>query len=73
MIRVQIKDESLRLRLFIDLIEKQYKINITNKNGDCFYIWTDRNGRRCDISHWTDDNPILEIDNKNYLWLKNCL
>lgn len=72
MIRVQIKDDKLRFDVVIELLERKYDIRITNKSGDCLYIWT-IGQKSCEISHWTNDNPILEIKKENFKWLVNCL
>ena len=72
MIRVQIKNNNLRFRAVIELLSLQYKITINNKNGDCLYVWND-GSKKCEISHWTNDNPIIEVDENNYIWFIKCL
>jgi hypothetical protein len=72
MMRIQIKDDLLRYSAVIDMLGLGYKVNVDNRDGDCFYVWTD-GSRRVDISHWTNDNPILEVDKGNYRWFINCL
>jgi len=72
MIRAKIKKNELRFRAVIELIERGYETIISNKNGDCLFIWT--NGqKKCEISHWTNDNPIMHVDDENFRWLINCL
>ncbi len=62
MIRVRIKSDAIRFQAVIELIEKGYKINVTNKDGNCLYVWDDGQ-KRCDISHWTNDKQIMEVKN----------
>jgi len=51
------------------LTEHNFKIIINNKSGKCFYI----KPMEAWISHWTEDNPILKIDELNYLWIKKLI
>lgn len=72
MLRVQIKDEQLKHSATLELLEKKYKLTVNNKNGDCFFIWTD-GSKKAELSHWTNDNHILIVDDNNYRWFINCL
>lgn len=72
MIRVRIKNDSLRFKVVIALIEKQFEIIVNNESGDCLYIWTDGN-KRAEISHITSDNPTIDIGEKKLQWLLNCI
>jgi len=58
-LRVQIKSDTYRWKAVIELIVRGYEITVDNRNGDCLFIWIDQ--PKCYISHWTDDNPIIEI------------
>lgn len=72
MLRIQIKNEPLKHLATLELLQKEYKLTVSNKEGDCFYIWND-GSKRAEISHWTNDNPILNVDNDNFRWFMNCL
>lgn len=72
MIRVNIERKILFVRFIISLTEKGYKITVNNPCGSCFFIRTD-GSKRVDLSHWTNDIPILEIGEKEYEWLLSAI
>ncbi len=72
MLRIQIKDDALRFKAVIELIERGFSINRQNKSADCLYIWTD-NQKTCDISHWTSDNDITSVTYDNFAWFTSVL
>jgi len=72
MIRVQIKNVKLRYDAVLELLQRGYDVNVSNRNGDCFYVWTDGQ-KRCDIHHWTNDKPIMDVNKNNFRWFVNCL
>ena len=67
MIRVRIKNTTLMLKAILKLLLNGYKININNPDGDCLYIWSD-GSKKCDYSHWTNDNPIMDIRESRMNW-----
>lgn len=69
-LRVRIKDKDLRFKAVVELIARNFKTKITNPDGDCLYIWTDGQ-KKCWVHHWTNDNPITDVDKTNFEWLKN--
>lgn len=72
MMRIQIKELSLKSSAIIELLERGYRVVINNKDGDCLYVWTD-GSKKAELSHWTNDNPVLVVDNDHYRWFVNCL
>ena len=71
-IRVQIKDESLLNQAIEKLNEFEYNFIDRNGQGDCLYIWTN-GSKKASRSHWTEDNPYIQIDESNFLWLLNTI
>lgn len=70
--RVQIKNDSY-LETAIEALEnKGWKVKYDNRKGDCLYIWTN-GSQKVWLSHWTADNPYLQIDESNFGWFLNCI
>lgn len=71
MMRVQIENRSLLLSAILELIINGYKIEVSNRSGDCLYISHPK--KEAGLSHWTNDNPIQKISRGDFWWLINCL
>lgn len=70
--RVQIKNESY-LKTALETLENNgWDINRNNISGDCLYIWTN-GSHQVWLSHWTADNPYLQVDETNFAWFLKCI
>ena len=69
MLRIQIKNKRSLIYFLMNLAKWGYRVEITNPDGDCLYIWMSED--KCVLSHWTNDNYILEIEEEKEKWLYN--
>jgi hypothetical protein len=72
MIRIRINNDQLKGQFIIELSVQGWNFHVNNPNGNCFYIWID-GSKRAELSHWTNDNPILDIGKSRYQWVLNCI
>ena len=71
-LRVRIKNEANLSKALDALAKYGYDITRNNPSGDCLYVWTD-GSKKAWLSHFTDDNPILELPDDMLTWFINCL
>ena len=68
MIRITIKDRKELMHFLIYMAKNNYKIIINNADGNAVYIFLE--DKKVELSHITNDNYIMPIDDKNKIgWL----
>jgi len=70
--RVQIKNKSYLETALEALKNNGWNIRYDNPKGDCLYIWTN-GSKKVWLSHWTNDNPYLPVDESNFSWFLECI